>query len=183
MWIRAGAWIVFAVLLLVARASKPSETFQKEFLLSFEDAETKVLKLAKAIPAEKYSWRPGKDVRSVGEVYVHIANGNRLLLTLAGGMPPDEAFEQMVKAGQDREKSITDKADVLEDLEASFKQVHGALKAAAEADLSKPIEFFGTPSTPRAVFMALSNHVSEHLGQSIAYARMNGVVPPWSRGQ
>jgi uncharacterized damage-inducible protein DinB len=183
MLIRCGALIVFAVLLVVAQSPKSPSTFQQEFLISFNDAETKVVTLAKAMPSEKYSWRPGTGVRSVGEVYVHIANGNRLLLSLMGGMPARDAFMKTVQDNEQREKTVTEKAKVVADLEASFKQVHSALEAASDADLSKPVDFFGEQTTPRAVYMSILEHVSEHLGQSIAYARINGIVPPWSRGE
>ena len=67
------------------------------------------------------------------------------------------------------------------DLEASFKEVHNALDSASDTRLSKSIKVFGVETTPRGVYMLIANHVSEHMGQSIAYARMNGIVPPWSR--
>lgn len=183
MLIRFGALIVFAGLLVFAQTSKSRSTFQQEFLLSFHDAETKVVSLAKAMPAEKYSWRPGKDVRSVGEVYVHIANGNRLLLGLLNGMPAREVFMKTVRNNEEREKTITAKDKIVADLEASFREVQASLETATDADLSKSIDFFGEQTTPRADYLSILEHVSEHLGQSIAYARMNGIVPPWSRGQ
>lgn len=183
MLIRFGVLIVFAGLLVLAQAPKMPGKFQQEFLLSFNDAETKVVRLARAMPAEKYSWRPGKDVRSVGEVYVHIANGNRLLLGLLNGMPAREAFMKTVRDNEEREKTITAKDKIVADLEASFREVHAALETATEADLSKSINFFGEQTTPRADYLSILEHVSEHLGQSIAYARMNGIVPPWSRGE
>lgn len=173
----------FAALLglALAQAPKSASGFQPEFLFVFNDAESKVLSIAKGMPAEKYSWRPGPGVRSVSEVYIHIANGNRLLLGMMNGQPPREEFMKLVGSNENREKTITDKAKVLADLEASFKEVHSALDAASEAQLSKSIKVFGTDTTPRGVYMIVSNHVSEHLGQSIAYARMNGIVPLWSR--
>jgi uncharacterized damage-inducible protein DinB len=181
--IRHFAFGVIAASLVLAQAPKSSDNFRRDFLLSFSDAETKVLTLAKAMPAGKYSWRPGPGVRSVGEVYVHIANGNRLLLTLMTGMPSRDEFMKIVQANEQREKTVTDKANVIADLEASFKEVHTALDGATDDGLAKSIKFFGEDTTPRGVYMSIGNHVSEHLGQSIAYARINGVVPPWSAGQ
>jgi uncharacterized damage-inducible protein DinB len=174
---------LFAALLGLALAQAPQSTsaFQPEFLLSFNEAETKVLSLAKAMPSEKYSWRPGPGVRSVSEVYIHIANGNRLLLGLTNGMPPREDFMKLVGGNEQREKTIIAKADVIAELEASFKEVHSALDAVRDAQLSKSIKVFGAETTPRGVYITLGNHVSEHLGQSVAYARMNGIAPPWSQ--
>ena len=183
MLIRVAAWIVFAGLLVLAQTPKTPGKFQQEFLLSFNDAESKVVSLAKAMPAEKYSWRPGKDVRSVGEVYIHIANGNRLLLGVLNGMPPRDAFLKIVQYNEKREKTIAAKDKVIVDLEVSFREVHASLEAATDADLSKAIDFFGEQTTQRADYLSILEHVSEHLGQSIAYARMNDIVPPWSREQ
>lgn len=169
--------------LSLAQTQQSSNAFQQGFLLSFNDAENKVMSLAKAMPPEKYGWRPGQGVRSVGEVYVHIANGNRLLLTLMRGMPERDAFMKMVEANEQREKTLADKAKVVADLDASFKEVHRAIDGASVDALSRPIKFFGEDATPEAAYMTILAHVSEHLGQSVAYARMNGIVPPWSRTQ
>jgi uncharacterized damage-inducible protein DinB len=176
---------LFAGLLALALAQnqKPGNGFQRDFLLSFNDAEAKTMSLAKALPEEKFSWRPAVGVRSVSEVFVHIANGNRLLLTLMNGMPARDTFMKMVQDNEQREKTIAGKAKVIADLDASFKEVHRALDGAGADALSKPIKFFGEDATPAAGYMSILEHASEHLGQSIAYARMNGVVPPWSRGE
>src|SRR5207245_119984 len=144
---------LFAALLGLAQAPKSPSGFQPEFLFSFNDAEGKVLSLAKAMPPEKYSWRPSPGVRSVGEVYVHIANGNRLLLGMTNGMPPREEFMKLVGSNEQREKAITDKAKVVADLEASFKEVHNALDSASDTRLSKSIKVFGAETTPRGVYM------------------------------
>ena len=182
---RFVALTLFACLLglVLAQDQKPENSFQRDFLISFNDAETKTMSLAKAMPAEKYSWKPGEGVRSVSEVYVHIANGNRLLLSVMHGMPARDAFMKMVQDNEQREKTLSDKAKVVADLEASFKAVHRALEGTGVDTLSKPIKFFGEDATPVAAYMSILEHVSEHLGQSIAYARMNGIVPPWSRSE
>jgi uncharacterized damage-inducible protein DinB len=181
---RLAILLIFAALLGLALASAQAPnspgSFQKDLLVSFQDAENKVMSLAKAEPAEKFSWRPGTGVRSVGEVYVHIANGNRLLLTLMRGMPARDEFMKMVRDNEQREKTIAEKSKVMADLESSFKEVHSALDNATEEALSRSIKFFGEDTTPRGVYITINAHVSEHLGQSIAYARMNGIVPPWS---
>src|SRR5207253_2024662 len=77
-------------------------------------------------------------------------------------------------------EQITDKQRVLDELRRSFDQLHGAILAASDADLDKPVRMYGELSTERATFITALTHIHEHLGQSIAYARMNGVVPPWS---
>jgi hypothetical protein len=81
-------------------------------------------------------------------VYVHIANGNRLLLALMDGTPAREEFMKMVQANEQRERTVTEKAKVLADLETSFKEVRDALDGASGDQLSKPIKFFGQDATP-----------------------------------
>src|SRR6266852_9880203 len=102
--------------LALTQAPKSTSSFQPEFLFSFNDAEAKVLDLAKAMPAEKYSWRPGPGVRSVGEVYMHIAGGNKLLVMFAG-KPSQEELVKMIRGNEDREKAITEKSKIIEQLE------------------------------------------------------------------
>ena len=124
--------LLLAASLALAQAPPSAASFRRDYLINFSDVETKVLSLAKAIPPEKYSWRPGPGVRSVSEVYVHIANGNRLLLSVMNGMPAREAFMKTVQANEERERTITEKAKVIADLESSFNEVHAALDNATE---------------------------------------------------
>ena len=79
----------------------------------------------------------------------------------------------------DIEKVITKKADVIAELKRSFEHLRNAVNATS--DLEKPVKMFGTQTTHRGVLVTVLSHLHEHLGQSVAYARINGVVPPWSR--
>jgi uncharacterized damage-inducible protein DinB len=142
-----------------------------------QDAETKLIKLAEAIPADKYSWRPGKDVRSVSEVFLHVAGGNFRIPQFVGVAPPADFNPQ----GFD--KSITDKAKVVDTLKQSFVHAKQALTKLTDADLEKQADFFGRKATYRMVMFFLAAHQHEHLGQSIAYARVIGVTPPWTEEQ
>jgi uncharacterized damage-inducible protein DinB len=110
-------------------------------------------------------------LRSISEVYMHIAGGNYFLATFLGVDPP--------KMNPDLEKKVTKKADVLAELRKSFEHLRNA--ANGVSDLEKPVKMFGNNTSHRGVLVTMLNHLHEHLGQSIAYARMNGVVPPWSR--
>jgi uncharacterized damage-inducible protein DinB len=90
-----------------------------------------------------------------------------------------------IPAGIDHEmeKSVTDKAKVIDTLKKSFEHVKSAVASMSDADLDKKVKIFGgREMTQRALFVVILNHMHEHLGQSIAYARMNGVAPPWSEG-
>ena len=148
-----------------------------EILLQIEDAEKKLTALAEAMPAEKFGWRPAEKIRSVGEVFMHVAGGNYFLPTFWGVKVPEGTKPR------EFEPSGNDKAKVLATMKASFEHVRNAIKSAPEADLSKAIKLFGEDATIRQAMMVVANHNHEHLGQSIAYARMNGVAPPWSAGE
>ena len=154
-----------------AKAQPQANGFRSEFLTNLDDVQEKILDLAESVPAEKYSWRPGPDVRSTSEVFMHIAGGNYFLATFLGMDPP--------KMNGDIEKVITKKADVIAELKRSFEHLRNA--ANAITDLEKPVKMFGTQTTYRGVLVTVLSHLHEHLGQSVAYARINGIVPPWSR--
>jgi uncharacterized damage-inducible protein DinB len=154
-----------------AAPTAPRSGVRAELLHDLEDLQKKILSLALAIPAEKYSWRPVRGVRSVSEVYMHMAGGNYTLVSFVGDKPmlDTRSFER-----------ITEKPRVVEELRRSFDYLRDTIINTSDADLDKPIRMFGNDSTERAAFMMALNHLHEHLGQSVAYARMNGVVPPWS---
>jgi len=134
----------------------------------------KFARLAEAIPAEKYTWRPAPDVRSFAEVFLHVATANYNLYKLVGTPPP---------AGLDvkaLEKSSTDKAKVVATLKDSFAHARKAIAAMSDADLEKSMDWFGGKNTERGILLFIVRHGAEHLGQSIAYARSVGIVPPWT---
>lgn len=145
-----------------------------EILAGIKDAEDKLIQLAEATPEAQYTYRPSKEARTTGEVFMHVASGNYFLANFAGVKPP---------AGINVEKyesSLTKKADIQKALKDSFAHINQALVSFTDADLDKPAEFFGRKSTVRGVYMLLLSHAHEHLGQSIAHARGAGIVPPWT---
>ncbi len=154
--------------------SPQGETIKKEILMWIEDAEDKLLQLAEAMPESAYAWSPDKGVRSTAGVFMHVAGANYGLPTFAGVKPPQSfKFETF-------EGSLTRKADIVKALRDSFAHMKSALKGMSDADMEKPTEFFGIKTTARGLYLLLLSHAHEHLGQAIAYARSNKVVPPWS---
>ncbi len=151
-------------------AARPAVGFGAEFQVQLADVEEKIVSLAEATPADKFAWRPAGDIRSISEVYMHIAGGNYFLSTFLGAAAPPHAG--------DIEKNITRKADVIAELRRSFDHLRNAVNRVP--DLDKQVKMFGSSTSHRGVMMTALNHLHEHLGQSIAYARMNAVVPPWS---
>lgn len=137
-------------------------------------AQKKLIALAEATPPEKYAWRPADGVRSVGEVYMHVAGANYFLPTFWGAKPAAGVDPRTL------EKDGGDKAKTVAALKQSFDYAQQAIDAVPDADLAKAVQVFGRASTTGEVMLGLGVHAHEHLGQSIAYARMNGIVPPWS---
>lgn len=153
--------------------AQESNNFKGQFNGHFDYA-SRVLELAEAMPAEKYSWRPGDEVMSVEEVYTHIARYNYYYLESSLGIPaPDDVDVENIE-------SITGKEKVVDILARSIEHVKGAIEEMSDSKLQEETQMYGNTVNGQAVLMQLITHKSEHVGQSIAYARMNGIVPPWS---
>jgi uncharacterized damage-inducible protein DinB len=143
-------------------------------LEDLKDSEAKLTGLAEAIPADKYAWRPAEGVRSVSEVFMHVANANYFFPTFWGVETPASV------KGQNLEKSVTEKAKVVQTLKDSFAHLEKAVEGISDEQMGKSVNFFGTQMSMGSLLLHVANHEHEHLGQSIAYARMIGVTPPWS---
>jgi len=160
----------------VAPPTEPKEGFRAEVLGQISFVEKRIEDLAAAVPAEKYGWRPGEGVRSVSEVYVHIVGANYLFMTFLGVQPP-------MKMDPGIEKSVTDKSSIAAMFKPSFDHFRNAVTGLSDKDLDKTTKMFGNTTTYRNVLVTAIAHLHEHLGQSIAYARMNGIVPPWTAAE
>jgi uncharacterized damage-inducible protein DinB len=152
-------------------AAAPLKGVRGDMLAQLDDAAGKLEQLAGAIPADKLSWRPAAGVRSVGEVIMHVTGGNYFLPTFAGVKAPADAPQG---------ENAADRATAIAALKRSFDHVRAAIRNTTDADLDKPTTMFGQQTTYRNVYMTTVTHAHEHLGQLIAYARTNGVTPPWS---
>jgi uncharacterized damage-inducible protein DinB len=141
----------------------------------FDRAAGKLTQLGEAIPAEKYGWRPSEEVRSVGEQLVHVAVANFGLGRALGVEIP----EDLPDLGQ-LESEVTEKDDVLALLERSLDHARSAFDATPVDQLGDPVKIFGGELPAARVLIQIAAHGHEHLGNLIAYARANGVVPPWS---
>jgi uncharacterized damage-inducible protein DinB len=148
--------------------------YRSEIMAEVMIQEDKFTRLAEAIPAEKYTWRPAPEVRSFAEVFMHVSAANFNLYKLVG-TPPPTGFD--VKGF---EKSTTDKVKVIRTLKESFAHAKKAIAAMSDADLEKSLDWFGGKNTQRGILLFIVRHASEHLGQSIAYARFAAITPPWT---
>lgn len=160
-------------LMAQATPSKVVPGFRGLFLKQLDDVQTKVIGLAEAVPQEKYSWRPAEGVRSIAEVFGHIASANFFLPNFIGVKPPATFSPAIAKE--------TDKAKLIDALKTSFEHMRQVALNMPDADLEKPVKLFGQDTNYEGVLFLIANHMHEHLGQSIAYARTNGVTPPWSK--
>ena len=147
-------------------------------------AEQKLIALAEAIPEDRWGWRPGEGVRSIGEVFLHIAADNYFIPAMAGNTAPPETGI----VGSDYSTAVAyetrqlDKAATIAAMRESFAHLREVMAEVGEDDLSAQLNFFGNQMSGLQLWVLTATHLHEHLGQSIAYARSNGIVPPWSRG-
>jgi uncharacterized damage-inducible protein DinB len=133
-----------------------------------------LLALAEATPADKFAWLPAPGVRSTSEVYMHIVDANFYLLSVTGPkMPPD------LKEGMD--KTVTSKPEVIAWLKRSLDAVKDAHLAETPKDLERKVHIADRDATVDGMYLRILVHANEHMGQLIGYARMSGVVPPWSK--
>jgi uncharacterized damage-inducible protein DinB len=163
-----------AALSVPLHAQAPVTGWRAEYLDQMKDIEGKYTQLATAMPWDKYSWRPAKGVRSVCEVFLHVSGDNVAIAASLGAKTPAGIDLNTV------ETCPASKEKVLAEMQALFAAVRSAVVATPDGDADAVVDFFGSKRTKRALLLALAEHSGEHLGQSIAYARMNGVVPPWS---
>ena len=165
----AGAWAQ------AAAAPTALTGFRAEYVAEVESVGKKLVALAEAMPADKYSWRPAPGVRSVGEVYVHVVVSDSTLPSFLG-------MKKMEGVSRDSEKTVTEKAQIVALLQKAIANAAAAGSAVSDADLDKKVKTYGDQElTERQVLARILFHMHEHLGQSIAYARTNGVTPPWSK--
>jgi uncharacterized damage-inducible protein DinB len=174
-------WLVKAFLFCFLWNVSPSfaETFPEGIWQGYDGEWTHVsqqlIALAEATPADKFTWRPAPGVRSTGEVYMHIVIANFYLLSVTGPkMPPD--------LKEDMGITVTSKADVIRWLKRSLDAVKEAHLAEKPADLQRKVHIADRDATVDGIYLRIIVHANEHMGQLIAYARMTGVVPPWSKG-
>lgn len=148
--------------------------YRSEVLAEVIVQENKFVRLAEAIPADKFAWRPAPDVRSIAEVFLHVSGANYNLYKMVGAQLPAGLEVKGL------EKSTTEKAKVLATLKDSYAHAKQAISAMPDADLEKSMDWFGGKITERGILLFIVRHGAEHLGQSIAYARSVGVIPPWT---
>lgn len=160
-------------------AQKPPEGIWEGYDGEWKHVSQQLVALAEATPPEKFAWRPSPGVRSTSEVYMHIALANFYLLSVTGPKLPDELKRESAP-GFDMEKSVTAKAEVISWLKRSLDAVKQARAAETPKDLERKVHIADRDATVDGMYLRIIVHANEHMGQLVAYARMTGVVPPWS---
>ncbi len=173
------AFVVIGALVLGSANAKSQVApkgpgYRAEYLAELSVAEDHVVRLAETIPADKYTWRPAEGVRSISEVLLHLASSHYNMPRFLGVAPK----EGMLAA--DYEKSTRDKTKIVAALRESFAFMRAGVEQLTDADAEKTLPWFDGKNTYRGILYFMARHTGEHTGQLIAYARMNGVVPPWS---
>ena len=169
-----------ALLLLVLLCTKPilaqhaPEGIWQGYDGEWKHVTSQLVALAEATPDDKFAWRPAAGVRSTSEVYMHIVIANFGLLSYTGPKVPADFNENL-------EKTVTSKADVIKWLKRSMEAVKTAHAAVKPTDLNRKLKIHDRDSTVDAMYLRIIVHANEHMGQLVAYARMTGVVPPWSQ--
>jgi len=159
-----------AVALMVPLAQAQPVGIQAAFAKDAGTLSDKLTGLARVISG-KYDWKPGQGVRSVSDVFNLIVTENRMLAGVLSGTPNTAA----------KPAPITDPAKMQEALKASYNDLQKAITGLSDNDLRATVKLFGKEWTKQDAVMHVLADQHEHLGQSIAYARSNGIVPPWSK--
>ena len=168
---------ILTLLLLTATplfAQAPPEGLWQGYDGEWKHVSKQLLDLAEATPQDKFAWRPAPGVRSTSEVYMHIALANFYLLSVTGPKMPADAKEGM-------EKSVTAKADVINWLKRSLEAVKEAHATITPKDLERKVHIVDRDATVDGMYLRIIVHANEHMGQLVAYARMSGITPPWSK--
>lgn len=166
-----------AVVLLSLNAFGQGQ-LQKEASGSLAFSSGQVMQLAQAIPAEKYAWTPQNGVRSFAEVFAHIVSANYYFASKLGAKVPEDVKMETI------EKDLKTKEAIAAELKRSYEIMINAIKNTKDGDLAKKVEFpFPGEYTDMSALLIAVGHSNEHLGQLVAYSRMNGITPPWSESK
>jgi uncharacterized damage-inducible protein DinB len=173
-----AALVVFAV----PASAQTREGLVGDLLKDIGSVERKVLALAKAMPDAAWKWTPGAGVRSTGEVFMHIAADNYYMpVTLGTPAPAETKITKDYDTAAAFEKKPLGRDAVIAEIGKSFAFLKKSLADLPDAKVDAPVEMFGQKTTTRGAWISTVTHLHEHLGQLIAYARANKVVPPWSK--
>jgi uncharacterized damage-inducible protein DinB len=140
---------------------------------TYEVVKGYITKAAAQVPDATYEYQPTKEVRTMGQLFGHIADANGMICGMASGMKP---------AAGDAEKLAT-KAEIEKALAASFAACDHAFTMITTANANEPVTLFGMTHTRIGAMAFNTAHDFEHYGNIVTYMRINGMVPPSSGGK
>ena len=152
----------------------PSYDMKAQALIDLQAVNKKCVDLVAAVPSDKLTWRPSPDTRSFAEVFLHVAGERYGILGMMGATPP-AGFK-----AKEFEKSTTEKDRIVDDLNQSWDFANKTINGMSNADFAKLLPKLGPQANEGDVIYILVADAHEHLGQLVAYARQNGIVPPWT---
>jgi uncharacterized damage-inducible protein DinB len=168
------AFLLTAVLSTAALHAQPEGLWQG-YDGEWGHVSRQLITLAEATPPEHFAWRPAPGVRSTSEVYMHIALANFYLLSVTGPKMPTD-----IKS-PDMEKTVKAKGEAIDWLKRSLAAVKTAHAAVKPGDLQRKVKISERDATVDGMYLRIIVHANEHMGQLIAYSRMNGLAPPWTK--
>lgn len=155
-------------------STAPSYDMKAQALIDLQGVNKKCVDLAQALPADKLTWRRSPDTRSFAEVFLHVAGERYGILGMMGAVPP-AGFK-----AREFEESTTEKDRIVEDLNQSWDFASKTINGMSNADFAKLLPKLGPQANEGDVIYILVADAHEHLGQLVAYARQNNIVPPWT---
>lgn len=181
--VRFGTLLALCLALALPLGAQKREGLMGDLIRDVTDVEGKIVGLARAMPAAAYEWRPGKGVRSTGEVFMHVAADNYFLPAAMGITAPAETGinGKEYKTAAAFEKRTMTRDQIIAELEKSFAFLKKSMTDMPDAKLDAPLDVFGQKTTTRGLWISTTTHLHEHLGQLIAYARSSNITPPWSK--
>lgn len=170
MKILVSAFMLVSVITLQAQDNLVQSTIQGT--LAYNQGQ--IISLAEAFPEELYSWRPAEGINSVREALLHVAGGNYFIISKMGFAPPEDV--DMMNLSK-----IEGKENIIAALKKSNEFALEKIVLIESAKFGEEVDFGFSKMSTLAGLLTVMEHNGEHKGQLIAYARSNGVVPPWSK--
>lgn len=180
--VRLLTTVAYLLIVSTSAAAQARQGLVGELLKDITEVEGKVVGLAKAMPESAWAWRPSAGARTTSEVFLHIAADNYFLPVILGiAAPAETGITKEYKTAAAFEKKSMGRDAVMAELQKSFAFLKKSLTDTPDTKLEAAVDMFGQKSTTRGVWITTATHLHEHLGQLIAYARSNKIVPPWSK--
>lgn len=168
------------LMLAVPLAAQAQMSMAEAQVSDLETMQGKFAGLAEAFPEDSYDWQPMEGVRSVKQVMaLAAAEGNLFPMYL--GMEKAPAAAESFGDEMGRLMGMS-KAQIVDEINRAFEHFIAQVEALDDAGRMEAVNFFGQDVQRGAAVTLAANDMHEHLGQAIAYARTNEIVPPWSQG-